>query len=216
MRGLVLVCGRAGEWFTAPEGVRTEALPARPGKSEVDPLLAPELVVAGSDADLAAIVLRLLRKEKLATTTVGYVPAEADSAVAALWGIPTDRRRAVELALSGTDRPVPLIRDDAGGVLLGKGVVRNPRGVAYCDDTVALRGEAGSIVVRPDTGGSGLVATVTRGRVLRRKQMFTGRAFQLGGAPAQPVSDGVPYPRPMERWTWYRHTHDLRLVMAAR
>ncbi|WP_369973637.1 hypothetical protein [Prauserella sp. PE36] len=216
MRGLVLVCGRAGEWFTAPEGVRTEALPARPGKAEVDPLLASELVVVGSDADLAAVVLRLLRKEKLDTTTVGYVPADADSAVAAQWGLPTDRRRALDVALTGFDRPVPLIRDDAGGVLLGKGVVRNPRGVAYCDDTVALRGEAGSIVVRPDLDGPGLVATVTRGRLIKRRQRFPGRAFQLGGAPSVPVSDGVPYPRPMERWTWYRHTHDLRLVIVAR
>ncbi|MFC4005483.1 hypothetical protein ACFS2C_25220 [Prauserella oleivorans] len=217
MRGLVLVCGRAELRSPLPDGVRAQAVPARPGKGDVDPLLAPDLVVVGTDADLAAVVLRLLRKNLLDTTSVGYVPAEAGSAVAGLWGLPTAPERALELALSGDARPVPLIRDDAGGVLLGRGVVRDPRGVAYCDDTEALRGQAASIVVQPDPdGGAGLRATVTHGRVLKRRRAFAGRAFQLGGAEVVPESDGVPYPRPIRRWTWYRHTHDLRLVLPPR
>jgi hypothetical protein len=28
------------------------------------------------------------------------------------------------------------------------------------------------------------------------------------------VCDGVAHPRPVRRWTWYRHTADLRLVRA--
>jgi hypothetical protein len=24
--------------------------------------------------------------------------------------------------------------------------------------------------------------------------------------------DGVPHPRPVTRWTWYRHTEDLRAI----
>ncbi|MEU6645954.1 hypothetical protein ABZ863_25865 [Saccharomonospora sp. NPDC046836] len=215
MRGVVLVCGRAEEGFAAPAGVRLETLPARPGRAEVDPLLAAELVVVGTDADLAAVVLRLVRKEKLDATTVGYVPTDAGSAVAAVWRLPTDRRRALELALTGTAHPVPLIRDDGGGVLLGQGVLRGPRGVAYCDDTTALRGEAQSIAVRPAAGTAGLVATVTRGRLVKRREDFPARAFQFGGEPMVPESDGVPYPRPVERWTWYRHTSDLRLVLPA-
>jgi len=26
------------------------------------------------------------------------------------------------------------------------------------------------------------------------------------------VHDGVPHPRPATRWTWYRHTEDLRAI----
>ncbi|PXY31480.1 hypothetical protein [Prauserella muralis] len=214
MRGTVLVCGRPGESPQVPEGVAVHALPARPGRSDIDSLLTDALVVVGSDADLAAVALRLLRRERLDATTVGYVPVDRDSAVARLWGLPANPRDALALALSGEARPVPLVRDDAGGVLVGHGVIRQPRGVAYCDDTLALRGEAASITVRP--GPAGLVATITRGRLLRRRTVFEGRAFQLGTAPVRPVSDGVPYPRPLERWTWYRHTHDLRLVLPAR
>lgn len=208
--GLVLACGNAADSLKGDADVRIEPVPERPGKKEVDPLLEPALVVAGTDADLAAVVLRLLRKDLLASTTVGFVPTERDSAFAALWGLPTDPATALELAVTGEDRPVPLVRDDAGGVLVARGVIPGVRGVGYCDDTVALRGEARSLEVRP--GPEGLVVTVTQGRFRRRRTTFSGRAFQLGCDPVVPVSDGVPYPRSMERWTWYRHTQDLRLV----
>lgn len=210
VRGLVLACGDAATRLPGVDGVTVERLPSRPGKGDVDPLLAPALVVAGTDTDLAAVVLRLLRKDAVATTTVGYVPSDPDSAVAALWGLPTDPATALRLALTGAERPVPLVRDDAGGVLVGRGVISPVRGIAYCDDTVALRGLARSIEVH--AGEDSLVVTVTRGRLLRRRHTFRSRAFQLGCEPVVPVSDGVPYPRPMTRWTWYRHTEDLRLV----
>lgn len=214
VRGVVLACGEAAESLAVPEGVRVHALPSRPGKNDVDPLLTGELVVAGTDADLAAVVLRLLRKDKLGTTPVGYVPVGGRSTVAAIWKIPSDSTAAMDLALTGSAGSVPLVRDDAGGVLLGRGVLEQPRGVAYCDDAVAFRGEASSVVVRPDS--EGLVVTVTRGTLFRRKETFRGRAFQFGGTPLSPLSDGVAYPRPMQRWTWYRHTHDLRLVLPSR
>ncbi|MGC7093485.1 hypothetical protein ACPZ19_02355 [Amycolatopsis lurida] len=215
VRGVVLVCGPGAPDFPAVEGLRTEVLGARPGKAEVDPLLpgAEHLVVAGTDADLAAIVLRLLRKERLGDTTVGFVPLGGESAFAGLWSLPEDPASAFRLAVRGDVDPVPLIRDDAGGVLLGRGEIGPVQGVGYCDDQVTLRGRARSIVVTPDTeGGAGLVVQVTKGVLFRRPATFYGRAFQLGCIPAIPVSDGVPYPREMKRWTWYRHTEDLRLV----
>ncbi|WP_167177728.1 hypothetical protein [Saccharomonospora amisosensis] len=213
MRGLVLACGDAADSLPPAGQARIESVPARPGKADVDPLLTPALVVAGTDADLAAVVLRLLRKNLVAETTVGYVPTDPRSAVAALWRLPTDPGKAMRLALTGPDRPVPLIRDDVGGVLVGQGELPRVRGIAYCDDTVALRGEARSVVVHPsDVAAEGLVVTVTRGRLRRRRDVFTSRAFQLGCDPLVPMSDGVPHPRPIDRWTWYRHTEDLRLV----
>nr|WP_253864591.1 hypothetical protein [Prauserella halophila] len=205
-----------------PEGVGEAELPARPGKADVDPLLEPggqRLVVVGDDADLSAVALRLLRRGRLDDTAVGYVPTDRSSRVAGLWGVPTDRGRAFDVALSGEPRGVPLVRDDAGGLLLGHGVVQRPRGVGYCDDTEALRGEAALLEVRPDpaagsdTASGGLRVTITWGKLLKRRRTFAGRAFQLGGADVVPESDGVPYPRTMSRWTWYRHTHDFRLVL---
>jgi hypothetical protein len=134
------------------------------------------------------------------------------SQVAALWGLPSDSGRAAEVALNGDIDPLPLIRDDVGGVLVGAGVIRSVRGVAYCDDELALRGQAGRIEVTPDpTGGAGLLVEVTKTGIFgRRKTNFHGRAFQLGCVPTTVVRDDVAHDRPVQRWTWYRHTEDLR------
>ncbi|KID29267.1 hypothetical protein HQ32_03559 [Prauserella sp. Am3] len=221
VRGLVLLCGGAELGFQLPEGAEAEKVPARPGKADVDRLLTSgpqRLVVVGQDGDLAAVALRLLRKDRLGDVAVGYVPT-AHSEIAQLWGLPRETSAAFDTAWSAEPRDVPLIRDDAGGVLLGLGVVRKPRGVAYCDDTEALRGEAELLEVRPDpragsdTSSSGLSVTITRGRLLKRRTRLAGRALQLGGSEVVPERDGVPCPRPMSRWTWYRHTHDFRLVL---
>ena len=214
MRGQVLVCGASEPALPEVDGLSVHRVGERPGKAEVDPLLNDSpLIVAGADADLAAVVVRLLRKEKLATTPVGFVPLERASEVAALWGLPTDPVRALGVATRGEVDPVPLIRDDAGGVLVGRGTFGAIRGVAYCDDELALRGTARSIDVSPDPdGGPGLVVRVLKGLVFKRPVTFAGRAFQLGCVPTRPTCDGVPHPRAINRWTWYRHTEDLRLI----
>ena len=80
--------------------------------------------MCGTDADLAAVVLRLLRTELLATVPVGYVASAAPSAVTRLWGLPVLPTDAAAVALGGASRSVPLVplvRDDAGGVLVGHG-----------------------------------------------------------------------------------------------
>ena len=94
--------------------------PARPRRHR--PLLAGplrRLVVAGTDADLAAVLVRLLRRDRL-DVELAYVPADRRSAAARLWGLPHGAA-AVELAREGVARPAPLVRDDAGGVLVGRG-----------------------------------------------------------------------------------------------
>jgi hypothetical protein len=184
----------------------------------VDPALADlgdkRLVVMGTDADLAAVVLRLLRTERLAEIPVGYVPVETDSVVAELWHLPTDTGRALDLALSGDADRVPLVRDDVGGVLLGLGVLAPVRGVGYCDNDNVLRGQASRVEVLPDTeGGFGLVVRVINKRLFGSKVRETrGRAFQIGCLPTTVISDGQPHPRQANKWTWYRHVEDLRLV----
>lgn len=218
MRRLVLVCGSAAP--QPPEcGNDVVRLPERPGKKDVDPLLTDgeqRLVVAGADADLAAVASRLQRKEQLATTELAFLPAERDSAVARLWGLPTTATAALALERECAAKPVPLIRDDAGGVLLARGVISPIRAVAYCDDQLALREPARALEVRPSTPEEdGLVVRITANGPLRRKRTYYGRALQLSfdpKAPATPILDGATRTRPIERWTWYRHTEDLRLV----
>ncbi|HEU5472986.1 MAG TPA: hypothetical protein VFV67_20260 [Actinophytocola sp.] len=202
MDALVLACG------PVPSRPGWVAVPERPGRADLDPLLAAgpdRVVVAGTDADLAAVVLRLLRAERL-DLPVGYVPA-VRSVAASVWRLPAD---ALGFALAGPPARLPLIRDDSGGVLVGLGRIGPVDGEAYCDDQLALRGRAARIEARPDPAG-GVCGRVVPGG-LRRAREFRGRALQVGCHPAAVVSDGVPHDRPVRRFTWYRHTEDLRAI----
>ena len=223
MRGIVLACGndsldRESPMVTERDDVTVFTVPSRPGKAHVDAILSDlgdqRLVVAGTDADLNAVVLRLLRTERVAEVPLAFVPSSPDSEIAALWGLPTDPARALDLALGGDPDKVPFLRDDVGGVLVGLGVISPVRGVGYCDDDNVLRGQATRLEITPDPdGGAGLVVRVIHKRLLGRKVKETaGRAFQLGCLPTAVTSDGVAHPRQMNKWTWYRHTEDLRLV----
>lgn len=204
-----------------PAAVR---LPGRPGKDELDPVLAEHaprrVLVAGSDADLAAVLLRLLRTERL-DIEVGYLPAGGSPAARA-WGLPTGAA-AVEPALHGVATPVPLVRDDGGGVLVGRGEVRELTGECYCDETLVLRGRARRLVVVPRPDGIAVRAGFTGRdpdgglrpvppRAPRGRGSALGRAVQVGGRPFTVVADGVTHPRPLPRRTWYRHTEDWLLV----
>jgi len=223
VRGIVLACGndsldRESPMVTERDDVTVFTVPSRPGKAHVDAILSDlgdqRLVVAGTDADLNAVVLRLLRTERVAEVPLAFVPSSPDSEIAALWGLPTDPARALDLALGGDPDKVPFLRDDVGGVLVGLGVISPVRGVGYCDDDNVLRGQATRLEITPDPdGGAGLVVRVIHKRLLGRKVKETaGRAFQLGCLPTAVTSDGVAHPRQMNKWTWYRHTEDLRLV----
>jgi hypothetical protein len=201
-------------------GLPTVVLPSCPGREELDPVLRDldgrRVVVAGTDADLAAVLVRLLRRERL-DVEVAYVP-RGRSAAARAWGLSRD---AAALALDGVAAPVPLIRDDVGGVLVGQARARL-RGEVYCDEKLVLRG-AGHVVVAPGPDGIAVRASRTgrapdgRTRAVPPRApagrgSAVGRAVQLGGAAFTPVLDGVPHPRAVTRWAWYRHTADWLLV----
>lgn len=218
---LVVACGDAVVPDAVPAGTVVRLGP-RPGKDEIDPLLDGlgdrRFVVAGADADLAAVAMRLLRTGRLGAVTVGYLPGPG-SALAETYGLPVSPEQALRVALHGDPDPIPLIRDDTGGVLVGRGSLVRLRGVAYCDDDRVLRGTSPRLEVSPDPGASrdtsvnGLLVRVWNGGLLRRGVTeATGRAVQVGCAPTRPVSDGVEHERAVTRWTWYRHTEDLRLV----
>jgi hypothetical protein len=223
-------------------GLRRVGVAARPGRADIDPLLADPLrriVVAGSDADLAAVLVRLLRRDRL-DVELAYVPSGRRSVAARLWGLPHGAA-AVELAHEGVARPAPLVRDDAGGVLVGRGQVRGSagpvHGEVYCDGVLVLRGAAGRVVVTPWPGAAsspggiaepappGIAARASRwgalpdGRhdpvpptAVAGRGSAAGRAVQVGCLSATVVHDGVVHPRPVTRWAWYRHVADWLLV----
>ena len=228
MSTTALSCGNAGH----PElpgdlGTAWTDVPAEPGKDAVDPLLpegAGHVLVHGTDADFAAVVLRLLRRNRLTDLCVGYVPA-AGSPAAELWGLsPNDVRPALRPAL-----PVPLIRDDTGGVLVGRAEIAPITGQVYCDDERVLHGRARRLRVSPDPD-AGPVPTpaadplavevdpaedgilVTAQRRFRGDSCARGRAVQASFETAPVLRNGVAHPRPLDKQSWYRHTEDLLLA----
>ncbi len=213
MRGIVVACSAAADLAARLGDVPLAHAGPRPGKAEIDPLLGEydRLVVLGADADLAAVVARLMRRELLPGVSVGFVATESGSRAAAHWRLPADPDEAFALAWKGHDTEIALVRDDTGGVLLGHATLRHVKGQAYCDEQVAFDGEVSGIEVTPNE--SGVTARITRGRLLKRSSTYRGRAFQLGCVPTSSlVTEGVPNEREIKRRTWYRHTVDLRAV----
>lgn len=209
--------------FALPDLPHVE-LTTRPDRTTVDPILRERsprrLVVAGDDADLAAVVVRLLRTERL-DVEIAYLPAGPTPATRA-WGLPHGAAAAAR-ARTGVATPVPLVRDDSGGVLVGRGEIDGLVGECWCDDNLVLRGRAPRLVVVP--GPDGIAVRAGRGRrapdgrirplppkVPSGRGSAIGRAVQIGGEPMTVVVDGEPHPRPVPRWTWFRHTSDLLLV----
>ncbi len=157
---------------------------------------ARRLVVVGTDADLAAVLSRLMRTESL-DVEVAHVPPGPRSWLAA--------RRAV----SGTARRVPLIRDDTGTALVGVALWLPPQdgaaihGEAVVDDTVLFDGDVAGVRIEPTSALPGLRASVLGGP---RRRWVAGRAAQLGTPGGRVVRDGVPGAREVKRSTFYRHT----------
>ena len=162
--------------------------------TDVDATLdARRLVVLGTHADLATVLARLLRADRL-DVEVAHV-----------------RRGRARRARTGTARRVPLIRDETGAVLVGVAHWLPPEpaatitGEAVVDDTTLFDGEVTGIRIEPTAALPGLRASVDTGR-LRPRRWVTGRAAQLGTTGAVVVRDGVRAPRPVRRSTFYRHT----------
>jgi hypothetical protein len=155
------------------------------------------LIVVGSDADLAAVLRRLLRADRL-DVEVGHATS---------W-------RSARRARHGTAQRVPLIRDETGHVIVGAAEWRGEggaplRGEAVVDDTPLFDGEAAGVRIEPTAAMPGLRAAVT-GR--RGRRWVVGRAAQLGTTGAVVVRDGNQAPKVVRRSTFYRHTQGWLLV----
>lgn len=192
-----------------------ERVGPRPGKN-VDALLAgaTRAVVVGTDADLAAVTLRLLRRDLLTSVTVGFLPT-GPGHVARLWGLPTAPAARADVALHAPPVDAPLVRDDVGGVLVGLGVLSPVDATVYVDAALVLRGRATAVHVVPDLA-TGVAVQVRQRRLLgigARVDTTRGRAVQFGLRPgAAIVRDGQTFPRAVDRWTFYRHTAPMRVA----
>ena len=170
------------------------------------------LVVVGGDADLARVLTRLLRADRL-DIEVGYAPRRRTRATR-IYGLGAGRR-AARRARRGTAHRVPLIRDETGTVIVGRARWRpvDPaqliRGEAVVDDTVLFDGEVAGVCIEPTLQLPGLRAALDTGPWRR---WIGGRAAQLGTTGAVVVRDGVPAPRSLGRSSFYRHIEGWLLV----
>jgi hypothetical protein len=185
----------------------------------IDAAIGPyrRLVVVGADADLAAVLSRLLRADRL-DVEVAYVPGRRTPATR-VYRIPAGRRAAWRVR-RGCARRVPLIRDETGSVIVGRASWlpardRQPiHGEAVVDDALLFDGDVTRVCIEPTLALPGLRASVGNGprrtRIWRR--WITGRAVQLGATGVTVVRDGVPAPRTARRSTFYRHVEGWLLV----
>lgn len=153
------------------------------------------VIVVGSHADLAGVLARLLRAERL----------DIEVAHVRCW-------RSARRARNGAATRVPLIRDETGAVITQAACWLPPdedaasiTGEATVDDTMLFAGKATGVRIEPTASAPGLRASVLSRR-LRPRRWIAGRAAQLGTTGATVVRDGVPGPRMVRRSTFYRHT----------
>ena len=111
---------------------------------------------------------------------------------------------------------MPLVRDDVGGVLVGAGST-SARSTAPSTSTstgcCAAPPSGCEVRTGPGEGpGRHRQPAAVRSASAAGRTTTLGRAVQIGTVPTTVVRDGVPYPRPMDRWTFYKHTEPLRLV----
>ena len=167
---------------------------------------ARRVVVAGLDADLGAVLTRLIRADLL-DVEVAHLPGGPGSWLSA--------RRAVSAAA----QRVPLIRDDTGTALVGSALWLPPsgsdrlRGEAVVDDAVLFDGAVAGVRIEPTRTVPGLRAAVL-GR--RPQRWLSGRAAQLGTTGVRVLRDGVAGSREVKRSTFYRHTTGWLQVGAPR
>lgn len=183
-----------------------EGLPSHrvAGPADIDTAIGPHrrLAVVGADADLAAVLTRLLRAERL-DIEVAYAPRRRTAATR-IYRLPAGRRASRRIR-TGTARRAPLIRDETGSVIVGRAQwlpadAQSLRGEAVVDDTVLFDGHVTGVRVEPTLSLPGL-----RARVDGRRRWIAGRAVQLGSTGVAVVRDGVPAPRTARRSTFYRN-----------
>ncbi len=188
-----------------------------PGPDPRTPIDTVRLIVVGTDADLDAVATRLMRIDAT-WIELAYVPAvagggassdvrassgesttEVQSVIATSWGVAD---KPWSIALSGSVRPVPLIRDDSGRATLGVAEICSTDsspfvGEIIIDDTTVGAPEGGGfygtrLVSTLDAPGIAAVAMTgpsvytddrthpTRSHFPHRRNGLLGRVFRRG------------------------------------
>ena len=178
-----------------------------PAREDVAPAAeAGALLVRGPVPALAAVLTTLWKAGRTAEVPVSWEPAgDGDSTALA---------RALGIG-SGAARELGLVRDDHGGVLLHHGrleaagddrrrpLARRLGAQAHHDAVKVADGQITRIEVRPDWRAVDTLDVTVMTLPLRPGRRTRGRAVQIASDPARVLRDGVPYPRPVDRWTWY-------------
>jgi hypothetical protein len=177
------------------------------GKDDVAAAVdAGSVLVRGGVPALAAVLTALLRAGRTADVPVAWEPAD-DTGSTAL-------ARALGIG-SGEQRKLTLVRDDHGGVLLHHGRLEpwseDPRhglgrrlGLhAHHDDMKVADGFITRLDVRPEWTAVDTIGVSVMTIPLRPVRRTKGRALQVASDPARVTRDGVPFPRPVTRWTWF-------------
>ncbi|MGK5169995.1 hypothetical protein [Geodermatophilus sp. CPCC 205761] len=177
-----------------------------PSRDAVAPAAeADAVLVKGPVAALAAVLAVLHKAGRTALVPVSWEPADDTSS--------TGLARALGVG-TGDVRELSLVRDDHGGVLLHHGrleaageerrrLARRFGAQAHNDAVKVADGRITRIDVRPDWRQADTLGVVVMTLPLRPARRTSGRAVQIACDPARVVRDGVPYPRPVSRWTWY-------------
>jgi len=175
---------------------------------------AESVAVRGPVAALAAVLTVLLKADRCAQVPVSWEPSGDKYSVALARDIGVG---------TGEQRELGLVRDDHGGVLLHHGRIeadgdgrrslsRRLGLQAHHDDIKVADGEITRIDVRPDWRAVDTIGVTVMLQPLRPTRQTSGRALQIASDPARIVRDGVPYPRPVTRWTWYAD-HRVRWLL---
>jgi hypothetical protein len=179
---------------------------APPGDDVAPASAAGAVLVRGPVPALSAVLAALLKAGRTAEVPVSWEPT-GDPAATAL-------ARDLDVG-TGDERELSLVRDDHGGVLLHSGRLEawseDPRRAlgrrlglqAHHDDAKIADGTVTRLDVRPEWRAVDTIAVRLMTIPLRPVRRTTGRALQVACDPARVIRDGVPFPRPVTRWTWY-------------
>jgi hypothetical protein len=175
---------------------------------------AGSVAVRGPVAALAAVLTVLLKADRCAQVPVAWEPSGDKHSLALARDIGVG---------TGDRRELGLVRDDHGGVLLHHGRIeaagdgrrslsRRLGLQAHHDDILVADGEITRIDVRPDWRAVDTIGVTVMLQPLRPTRQTSGRALQVASDPARILRDGVAYPRPVDRWTWYAD-HRVRWLL---
>ena len=183
-----------------------------------DPSVTRLIVSPGSDSSMAPdaffarVAAALMKLERL-DIEVAYVAPHATAATKN-FGLPHGDA-AQRLAETGTAQQLPLIRDDAATVLVGRARHLGADGAklhgeCIADSDTIFNGDARGVEIEPLTVEPGV-----RGRLIRRLPggWKTGRAVQTGGTNVTVEREGEWTQRVVKRSTFYRHHIDWNLVL---